>query len=61
MCMLQGNNTPLHYASHDGRSEAVEALVANGATVEIMNKVSLNIIMIRYCSIQIYCTYQSLK
>ena len=38
--MLQSNSTPLHYATRNGRSEAVDALIANGATVDIMNTVS---------------------
>ena len=40
MCMLQSNRTALHYAALNGSSEAVDILVANGATVDIMAEVS---------------------
>ena len=39
---LLSGYTPLHYAAFYGYSEVVNALVATGATVDIMDNVSYN-------------------
>ena len=41
--IIQIGYTPLHYAAFNGRTEIVELLIQNGANLDALNKVTVNI------------------
>ena len=46
--LLQYGDTPIHLALRDGHIQVVEKLISLGATVNIVNKVSVNRVYVNY-------------